>query len=88
MAPDGGRMFVVTQDRGDRHLPPGTRLREERTFEAWDHQGSIESIRTVVADMRVLDGERAGEVVQVALESGRPGEEPIWRADWLAKVTD
>lgn len=79
------RRYVVTIDRGARFLPMGTLLEELRRFEGWDHHGCIDPIRSVVAEMLVLDGPRAGETVEVVLQSGYEYDPPFPFSgpDWL-----
>ena len=71
-----------------RRLPTGTLLQEISRFEGWDHQGCIPSIRSIVAEMRVIDSPRAGEVVQITLESGYENDPPFWKATWVAEISD
>ncbi len=71
------RRYVVTLDRGDQSLPVGTQLLEVRRFEGWDHHGCIPSIRSVVAEMLVVDGPRAGDTVEVVLQSGYEYDPPF-----------
>jgi hypothetical protein len=67
-------------------LAIGTLLEERRRFEGWDHQGCIDSVRSVVGEMNIVDGPRAGEVVEVALESSYEYDPPFWRATYLLAV--
>jgi len=77
-ASGGGRPWWVVVSSGepshpfDGHAPlaPGTVVEEVRRFERWDHQGCVESSFFVVAEMRVVGGPRAGEVVEVFLGAG------------------
>ena len=75
--PVSPRRYVVTLDRGDQSLPVGTQLLEVRRFEGWDHHGCIPSIRSVVAEMLVVDGPRAGDTVEVVLQSGYEYDPPF-----------
>lgn len=79
--------FVVIRAGNPAGLARGTRLLEVRQFEHWDHQGCIPSIRTLLVEFRVLDGERAGEVISEVLEQGYE-DDPPWsgpRPDWFAR---
>jgi hypothetical protein len=72
----------------DDHAPlaPGTVVEEIRRLERWDHQGCIESVFFSVAEMRVVGGSRAGEIVEVILGAGWEheydprGTTPAWLA--------
>jgi hypothetical protein len=59
------RRFVVTVSRGGGHLPAGTTLEEIDRVEHWDHHGCIDSARTTIAVLRILEGDRLGEVIRV-----------------------
>jgi hypothetical protein len=78
--------YVISTDRGRRHLAVGTILEEVRRFDGWDHQGCIPSIRSTVAVLKVLTGPRAGETVEFVLESAYGDDPPIWEATWLEAV--
>jgi hypothetical protein len=84
-AEDSGDVFVVVRGDNPVHLTAGTRLAEVRRFEVWEHHGCIPSIRIIGAELRVLDGPRSGEVVEVYLECGYEYDPP-WpasRQNWL-----
>ena len=53
-----GPSFLVVRADNPAHLPLGTRLAEVRRFEHWEHHGCIPSIRSLVVELRVLDGAR------------------------------
>jgi hypothetical protein len=83
------RRFAVLDAPNDpRRLPMGTLLEEARRFEAWDNHGCIDPIRSIVAEMRVMDGPRVGEVVQITLESGYEYDPPFWTATWVAEIPE
>lgn len=68
-------------------LPVGTLLLEIRRYEGWDHHGCIPSVRTLVAELRVLAGPRAGETTEAVIEQGY-GAGPTWSGleAWLEEV--
>lgn len=86
-SPNGARArrYMVTADTEGRELPVGTMLMELRLFEGWDHHGCIDSIRSIVAEMRIDTGTRAGECVEITLESGYAHDPPFpsSRPTWL-----
>jgi hypothetical protein len=84
------RRFVVTDDRGRGRLSADTLLEEVGRFEAREHHGCIDSIRSVVADLRVLEGERAGELIRVVLSAAYSCESAPrdWRPGWLPEVAE
>ena len=79
--------YIVDLDREDRRvLPKGTNLEGVRRFERFDNSSCVGSFRELVAELRVLNGNRAGELIEVTVESGYDDGPPIWSGlpDWLA----
>ena len=85
----GVRRYLVTVEQGRLSLPAGTLLEEVRRFEDWQHPACIDAqTRILVAELRILQGPRAGESVLVDLEAGWDGQEPFpgSRPTWLTPV--
>ena len=88
------RRFVVTATQVGRDLQAGTVLEEVRRFEEWQHPACIDSpLRTLVAEMRVIDGPLVGpvgvgSVVRIELETGWEEQEPFpgSRPTWLQSI--
>lgn len=80
-----GYRYVVSGLDNRLRLPVGTILEEERRFEGWDHHGCIDSIRSVVAIMRIRSGPRTDEAIEVVLQSGYEYDPPFASAvvHWL-----
>jgi hypothetical protein len=77
---------VVVGEPNPPGLATGTLLEERRRFEDWNHHGCIDSVRSVVGEMNIVNGPRAGEVVEVTLESSYEYDPPFWRATYLVAV--
>ena len=80
------RRYVVVGPPNRYHLHVGTLLEERRRFEGWDYQGCIDPVCSIVAVMSVVSGPRAGEMVEITLESGYEHEPPFSKAAWLVAV--
>ncbi len=83
-------MFIVVRADNPARLSAGTRLAEVRRFEHFDNQGCIPTIRSQLVELRVLDGERAGEVITEVLEQGYE-DRPLWSGappPWFAPYHD
>ena len=72
-----GLRYVVSEPDNQPNLPVGTILEEERRFEGWDHHGCIDSMRSVVAVMRILSGPRTDEALEVVLQTGYEYDPPF-----------
>jgi hypothetical protein len=82
------RRYLVTGNTETCGLSVGDMLVEIRRFEGWDHQGCIDSVRSIMAEMRILIGPRAGESVEITLESGYEYDPPFpsSRPTWLHEL--
>lgn len=79
-----GPCFRVVEADNPARLPVETLLVEIGRHEGWDHQGCIPSIRTLVAELEVAVGPRAGERIDVVLEQGYDDDAPWSGLDtWL-----
>jgi hypothetical protein len=73
-------MFVVVDDENHARLPIGTRLEEVRRFERWEYPHCIPTIRSLVIELKVLDGQQSGALIDEVLAQGYE-DRPPW-SDW------
>jgi len=77
--------YIVTDDNNRFNLAVGTLLEQQYSFEAWDNHGCIESTRSLMGQMRILNGPREGGRIEVILESTY-GSSPTEPARWLSAL--
>lgn len=59
-------------------LPTGTSVEELSRREVWDHQGCLDSVRTVLVEVRLPTGETRTEILEQGYVDSAPWSGKPW----------